>query len=219
MSDSLLRYPQLDRYYQRFLTEENSAEFIQSVSQRYSMGTLERLAQYGQRRTRRAAILAIGFLGTFDNNETLGRALSDDDRAVRMLAEHGARQIWQRQGTPGQQVQLQALYRFNDQGRSEEAVSLATEMIGYDRNLGEAWSQRGIALCALGEFADAVVDCRETLQCNRFHFPAAMGLAHCCLQLDEMSGALAGFRLALNINPDLDGVRAQISKLERLLEN
>ena len=39
------------------------------------------------------------------------------------------------------------------------------------------------------------------------------------MQIDEASGALAGYRLALNINPDLDSVRRQVARLERMLEN
>ena len=111
MSDSSLRYPQLDRFYQRFLNEENSADFIQAVSTKYNLGSLERLAIGGSRMTRRAAILALGFLGNFSNNKVVGEALCDEDRAVRLLADHGIRELWQRQGTAGQQQVLKRLFR------------------------------------------------------------------------------------------------------------
>ena len=219
MSDETLRYPVLDRFYQRFLSNESSADFVQSVSRHYCMATLEKLAQFGARPSRRAAVLAIGYLGDFSNNEVMGTALSDDDRAVRMLADHGIRQVWQRQGTEAEQQAIQRIYRLVDQSRLDDVIDEATMLIRQNPFLGEAWSQRAIALCEEGDFEGAIVDCREALNCNRFHFPAAIGLAHCCLQLDEPSGALAGFRLALNINPELDGVRRQIRKLEGLLES
>ena len=219
MSESSLRYPQLDRFYQRFLNEESSADFIQSVSTKYNLASLERLATAGGRMTRRAAILAIGFLGEFSNNEVMGRALNDDDRAVRMLADHGIRELWQRQGTAGQQESLKQIFRLVDQSRMEDAIAAATQLIEVNPEFSEAYSQRAIAFCALGDYEAALVDCREALQFNRFHFPAAIGLAHCCMQIDEASGALAGYRLALNINPDLDSVRRQVSRLERMLEN
>ena len=219
MSESSLRYPQLDRFYQRFLNEERSADFIQQVSTKYNLASLERLATAGGRMTRRAAILAIGFLGEFSNNEVMGRALNDDDRAVRMLADHGIRELWQRQGTAGQQESLKQIFRLVDQSRMEDAIAAATQLIEVNPEFSEAYSQRAIAFCALGDYEAALVDCREALQFNRFHFPAAIGLAHCCMQIDEASGALAGYRLALNINPDLDSVRRQVSRLERMLEN
>ena len=219
MSESSLRYPQLDRFYQRFLNEENSADFIQSVSTKYNLASLERLATAGGRMTRRAAILAIGFLGNFSNNEVMGRALNDNDRAVRMLADHGIRELWQRQGTVAQQGSLKRIFRLVDQSRMEDAIAAATQLIEVNPEFSEAFSQRAIAFCALGDYEAALVDCREALQFNRYHFPAAIGLAHCCMQIDEATGALAGYRLALNINPDLDSVRRQVSRLERMLEN
>ncbi len=219
MSESSLRYPQLDRFYQRFLNEESSADFIQSVSTKYNLASLERLAVGGGRMTRRAAILAIGFLGDFSNNDVMGQALNNDDRAVRMLADHGIRELWQRQGTVGQQHLLKQIFRLIDQSRMEEAIAAATQLIEANPKFSEAYSQRAIAFCALGDYEAALVDCREALQFNSYHFPAAIGLAHCCMQIDENSGALAGYRLALNINPDLDSVRRQVSRLERMLEN
>ncbi len=217
MTETRSRYPMLELYYQQYLSNESSADFIWSVSRNYNIATLTRLAENGDRLARRAAVLAIGFLGDFSCNETMGRALSDDDRAVRMLADHGIREIWGRQGTPAQQFAVQRLYRLNNQDQLHEVIDLATILINQNPTLGEAWNQRALAYCAEGEFEAAIEDCQETLNCNRYHFPAAMGLAHCCLQLDDASAALEGFRLALRINPDLDGVRNHIQHLERSL--
>jgi tetratricopeptide (TPR) repeat protein len=219
MSEEGVRFPLLELYYQQYLTDENSADFIRSVSRNYNAGSLERLSQYGGALSRRAAILAIGFLGDFGSNEVMGRALADDDRAVRLLADHGVRQIWQRQGTFSQQGTVKRLYRLNAQNRLDEVIDSATFLVNLNAELGEAWNQRAIAYCAEGEFEAAIEDCRETLVCNRFHFPAAMGLAHCCLQLDDVHSALEGFRLALKINPDLEGVRNHILHLERNLKD
>ena len=219
MSEEGVRLPLLELYYQQYLTDENSADFIRSVSRNYNAGALARLSQYGGVLSRRAAILAIGFLGDFGSNEVIGKALHDEDRAVRLLADHGARQIWPRQGTISQQGMVKRLYRLNTQNRLDEVIDTATFLINTNSALGEAWNQRAIAYCAEGEFEAAIEDCRETLVCNRFHFPAAMGLAHCCLQLDDVHSALEGFRLALKINPDLEGVRNHILHLERNLKD
>jgi tetratricopeptide (TPR) repeat protein len=218
MSEFDVRLPMPDLFYQQYLTDENSAAFIHAISRNYSIGTLQRLAKFGSRLTRRASILAIGFLGDFSENETMGRALVDHDRAVRLLADHGIREIWQRQGNMAQQQSTQNLYRLISQSRMEEAIDVATSLINANPELGEAWNQRAIAYCAQGEFEAAIEDCRATLNCNRFHFPAAMGLAHCFLQINEPSAALDGFRLALRINPDLEGVRSHITHLEKTLD-
>lgn len=219
MSESNVRFPMLDLFYQQYLTDESSAAFIHDISRNYSIGTLERLAQFGSRLTRRASILAIGFLGDFSTNEIMGAALVDDDRAVRLLADHGIREIWQRQGTVYHQQAIQSIYRLVTHSKMDEAIDAASSLIGVNHELGEAWHQRGIAYCAQGQYEAAVEDCQETLNCNRFHFPAAMGMAHCYLQMDDAFSALEGFRLALRINPDLEGVRSHITHLEKSLED
>lgn len=218
MSEDCIRYPKLEKFYQQYLIDERSADFIRSVSLSYSVGTLERLAVYGGRMSRRASVLAIGFLGNYSSNETLGSALVDEDRAVRMLADHGIREIWQRQGTPAQRSSIRRLSQLINIHKMDEAIDLASQLIHQDHSLGEAWSQRAVAYCAEGNFQAAIEDCKEALNCNRFHFPAAIGMAHCCLQLNSPSSALEGFRLALRINPDLDGVRNHIAHLERTLK-
>lgn len=219
MSDSPLRFPLLDKLYRQYLEHENSAEFIRQVSGTYNMGSICRLAEYGQTISRRASVLVIGFLGNFSENEIMGRALSDTDRAVRMLADHGIRDIWGRQGSREHQAGIQRLYQLISRHRMDEAVELANRLLSEDETLSEAWNQRAIALASEGDFAGAVEDCCEALNCNRYHFPAAVGMAHCCLQLEDMSGALQGFKLALQINPDLEDVRTHIHQLERKSEN
>jgi tetratricopeptide (TPR) repeat protein len=218
MSEKKVRFSLLEKYYQQYLNDEISANFIHSVCQHYSLATLERVYFTSDRTGRRAAILALGFLGDFSHNETMGRAMSDSDRGVRMLADHGIREIWPRQGLPVEQEGVKQLYRLNDLDFFEEAIEKSTMLIRNNPLLAEAWNQRAIAYCALGEFENAIEDCKETLNCNRFHFPAAMGLGHCCLQLEDPQSALEGFRLALQINPELDGVRKHVRYLERTLD-
>ena len=83
MSDSP-RLPFLALLYQQYLANQDSAAFIRKVSQAYTQGTLERLASHGGPDVRRSAVLALGFLGDYDANHAMGRALVDDDRTVRI---------------------------------------------------------------------------------------------------------------------------------------
>ena len=219
MSEDFIRYPLLDKLYQQYLTDEHSAGFIQFVSRSYGIGSLERLARYGQPNSRRAAVLALGFLGDFSVNETVGRALNDSDRGVRMLADHGIRSVWTRQGNSAEQAKISQMYAWSLQNRNIDVIESATILIESNPLLAEAWNHRAIAFSAEGQYESAIEDCKETLNCNRFHFPAAIGMAHCCLQLDDQCAALEGFRIALQINPDLEGVRQHVMHLEKILED
>ena len=218
MPENSIRYPNLAKHYQRFLSDENSAQFIKVVSDEYMIGTLSRLFENGDRVTRRAAILAIGFLGDFSCNETIGRALSDSDRAVRLLAEHNIRQLWCRQGSPSERGLLIRLESLNGSNQSEDVVRIATQMLDSNNDLGEAFNQRAIAYSAIGDFENSIQDCQQTLQRNRFHFPAAVGMGQGYLKINDAFTALDCFRLAIDINPDLDCLRGQIRKLERMLD-
>jgi tetratricopeptide (TPR) repeat protein len=212
-----MKYAKLDRLYHQYLSDENSAAFIRSVAQHYNLGTLERLAIYGQRISRRASILALGFLGDYSHNEILGNALHDRDRAVRLLGDHGIRQLWFRVNDNVVRHRLGHLARLNQRGRFHDALPVASEIIGDDPTVAEAFNQRAVAYYALESFADAAMDCQIALELNPFHFPAAMTEAHCHMQLEDGAQALVTFRRALAIYPDLENVRAQVQQLERSL--
>jgi len=216
---STLRQPGLDTLYQRYLNHEESATFITAVAARYTIGTLERLAEFGQRTSRRAATMALGFLGDYRSNDVMGRRLSDEDRGVRMLAENSIRELWYRDGNATQRQTLQVIIRLNNAERSAAvATRLATELIEEAPYFAEAWNQRAIAHFQRGQFDDSANDCLQTLELNPYQFASAVGMGQCYLEMNEPQPALDCFRRALNLNPCLEDVRAQVTYLERALE-
>lgn len=212
------RKPRLDQLYHRYLDTEESAAFIRNVADHYLLSTLERLATGGDAISRRAAVLAIGFLGNFSQNAVLGRALHDRDRAVRLLADNGIRNLWRRDGNERQQQQLQIICRLNDSQHHSEAIEAATDLINSAAWFAEGWNQRAIGYFATGRWEDAANDCHQTLEINAYHFGAAVGMGHCYLEMDDPFAALECFRRAVKLNPDLEDVRAQIDYLQRTLE-
>ena len=53
----------------------------------------------------------------------------------------------------------------------DEAVTAATQLIEANPEFSEAYSQRAIAFCALGDYESALVDCREALNLQPLSFP------------------------------------------------
>jgi tetratricopeptide (TPR) repeat protein len=210
--------PLLHRFYGEFLASECSASFIQAVTTHYSRSALERLATAEDRVTRRAAVLALGLTADYSANAALGRALSDKDRAVRMLAENGLRAVWRRQGNVYQRRRLEEILRLNRSEQYAEAVVTAGVLLQRAPSIAEAWNQRGIALYHQGRYHAALGDLQQALELNSYHFGAALGMAHCHLQLENVAASLECFELALRINPNLEGVRAQVQYLQRSLE-
>lgn len=209
------RTPLLQSFYHQYLADQNTASFIRSVNRSYECGTLERLLEHGSRLTRRAAALALGFVGHYESNQPLGRALQDNDRGVRTLAENSLRAVWCRAGDPTQQHRLQMLIQLNTSRQYESARRIAADLIELAPWIAEAWNQRAIAHYGLQRWAEAIHDCYQCLEINPYHFGAASGMGQCYLQAGNRPMALECFRRAIDIHPDLEGVRANVAFLER----
>ena len=212
------RHPGLDTLYQRYLNHEDSATFVTAVAKGYTIGTLERLAEFGQRTSRRAATMALGLLGDYRSNDVMGRRLSDEDRGVRMLAENSIRELWYRDGNETQRQTLQVAIRLNNAEQSVLATRLTSELIDEAPFFAEAWNQRAIAHFQRGRYDDSANDCFQTLELNPYQFASAVGMGQCYLEMNEPQPALDYFRRALKLNPGLEDVRAQVTYLERALE-
>lgn len=217
MSDAS-RKPLLADLYSQYLQNQDSARFVRQVRQYYGQGTLERLAEHPVREVRRAAILALGFLGDYSANHTMGRALLDEDRSVRMLAENGIRSVWNRAGSETEQQELQIIFRLIGAQHFDAAIQRATALIEKSAWLAEAWNQRAIALFSLGRYAESIRDCHQALELNPYQFGAAAGMGQAYLRLGNHVSSLESFRRALRLNPGLEGVRVQVVRLARLVE-
>jgi tetratricopeptide (TPR) repeat protein len=218
-TDPATRPPFLLVLYQQYLTHQDSACFVREVSCLYTTGTLQRLARHACREVRRAAVLSLGFVGDYGANHTLGCALLDDDRTVRTLAENGIRTIWTRAGSDADRQELGVIIRLNAARVHREAIARATKLIERAPWFAEAWHQRAVAYVALGRLIEAIRDCHQSLEINPYHFVAATSMGQAYLQLENPVSALECFRRALRLNPDLEGVRAQVVRVTRMVED
>jgi tetratricopeptide (TPR) repeat protein len=218
MSSELTRHPVLMELYEQFLADEDAAAFVHRVSQRYNTATLERLVAYGPRLARRAGVLALGYLANYDSNSTLGRALHDRDRGVRLLAENAIRSVWIRCGSDDQRREINAIIALNTTKQYNEAHTRASRLIARAAWFAEAWNQRAIANYCNERYEDSIQDCQQALELNPYHFGAAAGMGQCYLKVGGQALALEAFRRALRLNPNLEGVRANVVYLERLLD-
>ncbi|MBX7167548.1 MAG: tetratricopeptide repeat protein [Pirellulales bacterium] len=216
--NDLDRQPTLVPLYERYLDDLRTADFIEAVSARYRLGTLARLTEHPLRQVRRAAVLAIGFLGNYEQNGIVGRRLNDADRTVRTIAENTIRQLWLRDGEPQHQAELAAIARLNHDGHSAKAIERATALLRHAPWLAEAWNQRAIAHSQQERWTAAIADCHQALEINPYHFAAAAGMGQCYLKLERYARALECMQRALKLNPDLMTVRACVQYLQRVLK-
>jgi tetratricopeptide (TPR) repeat protein len=213
-----VRNPVLVAFYERFLANQDVALFRRQTARRYTPATLERLVSIGDYVTRRAAVLALSYVGDYSSNPVLGRALVDRDRGVRTIADEGIRQLWRRLGTPQQRQALRIAIGFNEAKRYAEAARVASQLIQQSPWIAEAWCQRGVSYYHMGQYDAAIRDCHQALEINPYHFTAAAGMGQCYLLQDNPVAALESFRRALRLNPGLEEVRAQVVQLQRSMK-
>jgi tetratricopeptide (TPR) repeat protein len=191
-------------------------EFRTAVRTRYSEGTLQRLLRSDDVRTRRAAVLALGLVGTIQSNAALAALLRDDDLLAQRFAADALWEVWFRGGTAEQNWQLQQAIRQPD---PEAARAALDDLIRDAPEFAEAYNQRAIGFFKRGEYARAVEDCEVVLRLNPYHFGAAAGLGQCYLKLNKPRAALRAFRQALDLNPALEHLKDTIQALEEALDN
>ena len=219
MDKDPIRSPHLLDLYETYLDNQDSAGYIRQVSARYSQGTLQRLARHQFREVRRAAVLALGFLGDYLSNYAMGRALLDDDRTVRTLAENGIRSVWTRMGGEQERRDLAEIIRLNAAQQFKEVIQHATKLIERCPWFAEVWHQRALAHRGLGRLADCIRDCHECLEINAYHFIAATSMGQAYMELENPVSALECFRRALRLNPDLEAVRNHVVRLAKMVED
>ena len=218
MSQDHPQRPQIVYHYERYLVDQNISAYVRSVSNSYTVGSLERVVVAGDRTARRGAVLALARMADYRSNAVLGRMLNDSDRGVRTLAENGIGRLWLRIGTPSQQRHLVAINEHLDEREFDRATQLATALVEDAPWIAQAWYYRGKTFFQREQYDAAIQDCHQALEINAYHFLAAsvMGQAY---QLQENPvAALDAFRRALRLNPSMEDVRAQVIHLQRTLK-
>jgi len=162
--------------------------------------------------------MSLCFVSDYSSNHTVGMALCDEDRGVRLIAENGIESLWVRAGTQSQRERLKGV-KMQIQGNAlDVALREVNALINDAPWYSEAFSQRGQIHFKHRNFERALRDSHQTLEINPYHFPAAVTMGQCYLRQGENLMALDCFRRALRLNPNLESVRTQISYLERQLE-
>lgn len=186
--------------------------YRRDVHAKYTEGTLQRLVGHPDLETRRAAILALGLLGTMASNGALAGGLRDDDRKTARMAADALWQLWFRGGTEEQNADLQRLLHLPD---FLQILAGLDDLIREAPDFAEVYNQRAILYFRRGEYGRAIADCERALELNPFHFGAQAGMGQSYMKLRKPRAALRAFQQALQTNPTLIHLSETIDALER----
>ena len=188
--------------------------FKHRIAERYCEGTLLRVLEHGDGCSRRAALLALGLLGSMTACPGIAARLHDEDREIAQSAADTLWTLWFRGDSPANNDELQRLARQRDR---RKALAGIDALIQRAPEFAEAYNQRAIIHFRLKQFDRSLADCEKALKLNPYHFGAQAGLGQCYLQMRKHRSALKAFRAALRLNPHMDGVAETIRALENAL--
>ncbi len=167
---------------------------------------------------RRDAAIRLGEVGTMTDVTPLVAALRDADAQTRDRAEQALWRIWARSGD----AEVDALYQTGivqmNAGDLPQAIVTFGRIIELKPEFAEGWNKRATLYFLTGDLRKSLADCDEVMKRNPNHFGALAGYAQIYVRLEYYERALEYSRRALEINPNLDGVRRNAEVIERLLD-
>lgn len=166
---------------------------------------------------RAAAVVWIARHGAEADAAPLYERLNDESATVRSYAEQALWLLWSRSGDASVDRLMERGLEEMQSGRHGEAIATFSEVIRRKPAFAEGWNKRATVLYLAGELQRSLADCGEVLKRNPRHFGALSGAGLIHLQLEQYGKALEWFRRALEVNPNMRAIEAEVRRLEELL--
>ena len=163
------------------------------------------------------AVAWIANHGTQADGEALARRLSDENPVVRGLAEQGLWVLWHRSGDKAVDELMARGAAQTELRQFKEAIATYSEVIRRKPGFAEGWNRRATALFLAGEYRKSLADCDQVIKRNPRHFGALAGYGQIYFKLERYDKAIEYWRRALEVNPNMAGVEANIKGAEQLL--
>ena len=167
--------------------------------------------------TRAEALTWIAGHGTQADAAVLKEHLTDDSAYVRTVAEQSLWALWSRSGDDAIDGLLAAGVEQMRTGDLDGAIATFSAVITQKPEFAEGWNKRATALFLAGEFRRSLADCDEVIKLNPLHFGALAGYGQIYFHLEQYERAIAYWKRALEVNPNLSGVETSIRATEQLL--
>lgn len=169
--------------------------------------------------TRAEAVVWLANRGAMSDAPLLHERLRDESPFVRAYAERGLWLLWARSGDAAIDQLMARGTEEMQSGQHAKAVATFTSVIEAKPDFAEAWNRRATVHYLAGDFERSIADCGEVLKRNPLHFGALSGMGQIFFQLQDYDQALAWYRRALEVNPNMTGVELNIKGIEELLRD
>jgi tetratricopeptide (TPR) repeat protein len=166
---------------------------------------------------RREAVARLGDVGVMADAKVLVAQLRDTDEETRSGAEESLWKIWARSGDKKVDALYEQGIRQMGEGLGQDAVATFSRIITMKPDFAEAWNKRATLYFLMGENEKSLADCDQVMKRNPYHFGALAGYFQIYLQMEDYERALRYGRRALEVNPNMEGVKAGVEAVERML--
>lgn len=166
---------------------------------------------------RAEAVAWVAEHGRMEDAGLLHERLLDESPFVRTYAEQGLWRLWGRSGDAAIDRLMARGVDEMQSGRYPRAAATFSEVIRQRPDFAEGWNKRATVHFLAGDYRASLADCAEVMQRNPRHFGALSGYGLIYFQLEAYGKAIAWWRRALEVNPNMAGVELNIWRAEALL--
>ena len=147
--------------------------------------------------------------------DTLFAALkSAKDTAEGQAIERDILRLWHQSGD----AKVDRLLNGAMVAMSARAFPLALDyldtIVTIKPDFAEGWNKRATAYFMVSRYAESMADVEKTLALEPRHFGALAGLGMIMLRIGDTRRAIAAFKEAVAVNPNLDNIQETIIRLE-----
>jgi len=196
------------------LTLASGAAFPEPPATRAQALTALEAEDTGQRAE---AVAWIAAHGRMEDTQRLATRLRDESPLVRVTAEQGLWVLWSRSGDESVDRLLARGIEQMQAGGHDEAIATFSEVIRRRPDFAEGWNKRATAYFLAGQLEASAADCDEVLKRNPQHFGALSGYGLIRFGQEDYESAIAWWERALAVNPNMEGVEANLAHARALL--
>jgi len=166
---------------------------------------------------RAEAVVWVANHGRMEDTDLLFKRIHDESPFVRGYAERGLWLLWSRSGDGDIDRAMARGVEQMENGQFAEAIATFSDVIRRRPAFAEGWNKRATAYYLAGEYRKSLADCDEVLKRNPRHFGALSGYGQIHFKLEEFDKAIAWWRRALEVNPNMPATRNNIDEINAYL--
>lgn len=145
--------------------------------------------------------------------DELFRQLSEEENPAWPVIQAQIWRVWRRSGSPSMDLLLRRAMEKMEAEDYAAAIRFLDDLVRLAPEFAEGWNQRATAYFLAGDYGRSMRDIEATLALEPRHFGALAGLGIILDRTGNKAGAVAAYRRALELHPNLEGAQRGVDRL------